>query len=124
MEITKLNKDEIISVGRKALAKSETTSLTCLIILHSRFYAGVAKDIRKGKIDLLKRGECYTIEGKTFFTFGGAYSIDRLLRKEGVSWWWQELPSPEEFNALLKLSKNIAALITSLRTPALKESCI
>ena len=37
MEITKLNKDEIISVGREALAKSETTSLACLIILHSRF---------------------------------------------------------------------------------------
>ena len=60
-------------------------------------YGGVAKEIRKGKIYLLKRGECYTIEGKTFFTFGGAYSVDRSLRKEGVSWWRQELPSPKEY---------------------------
>lgn len=40
-------------------------------------YGGTAKEIRKDKIYLLKRGECYTIEGKTFFTFGGAFSIDR-----------------------------------------------
>lgn len=60
-------------------------------------YGGVAKEIRKGKIYLLKRGECYTIEGKTFFTFGGAYSIDRPLRKEDFSWWRQEIPSPAEF---------------------------
>ncbi len=45
----------------------------------------------------LMRGQHFTIEGKSFFTFGGAYSIDKELREEGVSWWPQELPSPEEY---------------------------
>ena len=29
---------------------------------------------------------------------GGAYSIDKLVRIEGVSWWSDELPSNEEYN--------------------------
>ena len=29
---------------------------------------------------------------------GGAYSIDKLVRIEGVSWWPDELPSNEEYN--------------------------
>lgn len=41
----------------------------------------------------LMRGQVYSIEGKTFFTFGGATSIDKAWRKEGVSWWSQEVPS-------------------------------
>lgn len=41
----------------------------------------------------LMRGQVFTIEGKTFFTFGGATSIDKAWRKEGVSWWPQEVPS-------------------------------
>ncbi len=46
----------------------------------------------------LMRGQIYEIEGKTFFTFGGATSIDRFLRKEGVSWWGKEKPSFEELD--------------------------
>lgn len=46
----------------------------------------------------LRRGQVYTICGKTFFTFGGAASHDKHLRKEGVSWWPQEMPSIDEFN--------------------------
>ena len=45
----------------------------------------------------LMRGEVFTIEDKTFFTFGGAYSIDCLRRIEGVSWWPEEMPSAEEY---------------------------
>lgn len=45
----------------------------------------------------LMRGEVFTIEGKTFFTFGGAYSIDKHTRIEGVSWWPEELPSAKEY---------------------------
>jgi len=44
----------------------------------------------------LKRGEIYTIEGKTFFTFGGASSIDKLSRTVGFSWWPEEIPSNAE----------------------------
>jgi DNA repair exonuclease SbcCD nuclease subunit len=41
----------------------------------------------------LKRGEIYTIDGKKFFTFGGANSIDKLVRSEGISWWRDEQPN-------------------------------
>ena len=44
----------------------------------------------------LERGRVYTIEGKTFFCFGGAYSPDCAIRVENVSHWTRELPSPEE----------------------------
>ena len=43
------------------------------------------------------RGQVYTIENKTFFTMGGAESIDKYLRKENVSWWSAEMPSEEEY---------------------------
>lgn len=45
----------------------------------------------------LMRGEIFTIEGKTFFVFGGAYSIDQYRRVEGISWWSEEMPSAEEY---------------------------
>jgi hypothetical protein len=38
----------------------------------------------------LKRGNIYTIEDKTFFTMGGALSIDKHLRIENVTWWKEE----------------------------------
>ena len=44
----------------------------------------------------LMRGQIYTIEGKTFFTMGGAESIDKAYRTEKVSWWKEEMPSREE----------------------------
>lgn len=59
-------------------------------------YGGTVKKVRNG-IFLLKRGEIYEIEGKTFFAFGGAYSVDRPFRTENYTWWPQELPSPEEY---------------------------
>lgn len=46
----------------------------------------------------LKRGEIYTIEGKKFFCFGGARSHDKHLRREGISWWSEEMPSMNEMN--------------------------
>ncbi len=55
----------------------------------------------------LERGRIYTIEGKTFFTFGGAYSIDKAWRvaynpdrseDKPVLWWPQEIPNDEEYH--------------------------
>lgn len=46
----------------------------------------------------LMRGEVYCIEGKTFFTFGGGHSIDKMRRVEGHSWWPREMPNTEEMN--------------------------
>lgn len=45
----------------------------------------------------LKRGHVYIIEGKTFFTFGGAYSVDRYMRIPNESWWKQEKPVDAEY---------------------------
>jgi predicted phosphodiesterase len=45
----------------------------------------------------LMRGQVFEIEDFKFFTMGGATSIDREFRKEGVSWWKEEIPSYEEF---------------------------
>lgn len=45
----------------------------------------------------LKRGQVYTIENKSFFTFGGALSFDKARRKEGESWWKQEMPTKSDY---------------------------
>ena len=45
----------------------------------------------------LMRGQIFTIENKIFFAMDGAYSIDKAMRKEGFSWWKQELPDYKEY---------------------------
>lgn len=45
----------------------------------------------------LMRGQVYDIDGTSFFTFGGAYSIDRMYRTAGISWFPEEIPSQEEY---------------------------
>ena len=55
----------------------------------------------------LKRGEAYTIDGKTFFVMGGGISIDRAMRKEKVTWWAEEMPSFMEYkHAMETLEKH------------------
>lgn len=44
----------------------------------------------------LMRGQVFTLEGKTIFTFGGATSIDKFMRRENISWWAAELPTGKE----------------------------
>lgn len=66
---------------------------------------GRAQKISDSIIHLM-RGETYNIDGHTIFAFGGAQSHDKLFRKEGVSWWKQEMPSEEEYeNGLKNLDK-------------------
>ena len=55
----------------------------------------------------LKRGQIYTIDGKKFFCFGGAKSIDKEWRVEGLSWWPEEMPSKAEMDyGLVTLEKH------------------
>ena len=49
------------------------------------------------KIIHLMRGYIYDIGGKSFWTFGGGFSIDKIYRREGISWWAREMPSDEEY---------------------------
>ena len=44
----------------------------------------------------LMRGQVFEIEGKRIFTMGGAHSIDKHIRAEGVSWWRAEIPNESE----------------------------
>jgi len=54
----------------------------------------------------LMRGQIFNIEGKTFFTMGGASSIDKYRRIEGLTWWAREMPSKKEYEeALSNLEK-------------------
>ena len=48
------------------------------------------------KVLHLMRGQVFTIEGKTFFVMGGASSIDKEYRTEGLNWWTEEIPSVRE----------------------------
>lgn len=63
-----------------------------------------------GKVDNsiyhLKRGHVYNIDEKSIFTFGGARSVDKARRIEGISWWPEEIPSViEENTGLSNLDK-------------------
>ena len=45
---------------------------------------------RDDNIIHLRRGYVYDIDNMKFFTLGGAKSIDKIYRTEGISWWKQE----------------------------------
>lgn len=55
-------------------------------------FGGKMHEIRPN-IHHLMRGEIYTINEKRIFVLGGATSIDKRWRIEGVSWWPDEVPS-------------------------------
>lgn len=69
------------------------------------FHGGKVHRIRESVYHLM-RGQVYDFDGRKLFTFGGATSHDRYLRKEGKSWWPKELPSEEE---LKEAEKNLEA---------------
>lgn len=90
------------------------------------WHGGKVRHIVRDKVILLERGQVFEIEGKTFFTFGGASShdiqggvLDRNspefdfmvqraetlylpYRVKGESWWSEELPSDVEFSEGMK----------------------
>ena len=51
----------------------------------------------ESKIIHLMRGQVFDIDGTRFFTFGGAHSIDKNLRAEGITWFPEEIPTREEY---------------------------
>jgi hypothetical protein len=55
----------------------------------------------------LRRGEIYEIEGKKFLTFGGATSTDKAYRRDGISWWREEVPSYSDMdNCIASMEKH------------------
>ncbi len=67
-------------------------------------------------IFILKRGAVYTINGKRFYTLGGAESIDKGSRRLRISWWPEEIPSYAEMNnGILELEQvdfNVDVVLT------------
>lgn len=64
----------------------------------------VTEDWNGGKVQFitediihLMRGQVYELKGKTFFVFGGGYSIDKHYRTPGITWWPEEMPSEDEY---------------------------
>ena len=62
---------------------------------------GKVHRVRPNVIHLM-RGQVFEIEGKRIFTFGGGYSFDKALRKEGYNWWAAEMPTQEEMDEAWK----------------------
>ena len=69
-------------------------------------YGGRVRKMKENVYYLLN-GEMYNIEGKKFFVFGGALSIDKHWRTPYVSWWPQEQPTEVDYyNAIGNLQRN------------------
>ena len=69
-------------------------------------FGGKAHQLRPSVYHLM-RGEVFALDGKKLFAMGGAQSTDKEHRKEGVSWWAEELPSESEYqSALSNLDKH------------------
>jgi len=56
---------------------------------------GLVHEVRPHVLHLM-RGEVFDIDGLTVLAMGGAASNDRQYRREGRSWWLEEMPSEEE----------------------------
>ena len=68
-------------------------------------YGGKVQKLRNNIFHLM-RGEVYEIEGKTFFAFGGATSVDKHMREEHIDWWKEEVFSEaEKLNAIWNLEQ-------------------
>ena len=76
---------------------------------------GKVHRIRKNILHLM-RGQVFSIEGKTFFTMGGAYSIDRYMRRKDISYWEEELPDREDYAeataSIMAYNKKVDYIIT------------
>lgn len=129
------NRDEESKTEKYWLDWLENKSFTTLFIdgnheNFDRLYTYPVKEWNGGYIHEIRphvlhlmRGQVFTIEGKKFFTFGGASSHDvqngildyddpdwrykakaldkqgkYMYRIKGLSWWDQELPTKEEMN--------------------------
>jgi len=90
------------------LKRHEALPFTLLFVdgNHEHFDALNALSVENwhgGKVHRLKdnvlhlmRGQVYEIEGKTFFTFGGATSNDKDYRIQGEDWFPEEVPSDDD----------------------------
>lgn len=84
---------------------------------------GKVRKIRPNIIHLT-RGQVFELEGKSFFTFGGATSIDKEMRREGISWWARELPSYEELDEGMANLKRYGGKVDYIITHSCSERAL
>lgn len=60
-------------------------------------FGGKVGVLRPSVLHLKQRGHVYDFGGMKTWCFGGGISIDKVLRREGSSWWAEEKPSKEEY---------------------------
>ncbi|MBK5275554.1 MAG: metallophosphoesterase [Desulfuromonadales bacterium] len=101
-------------------------------------FGGKAYKIREN-VYYLKRGEVFTIEGHTFFAFGGANSHDRFggkvpslawgrgydripARTEGKDWWPEEIPSEDDFDNACQNLDRVGWMVDYVITHTCPES--
>jgi len=84
---------------------------------------GFIHRIRKNVIHL-DRGQVFEIDGKKFFTFGGAYSRDRYLRIKDLSYWEEELPSDDDYKEANKNLKKHGYKVDYVITHTAPQSVI
>lgn len=76
----------------------------------------------------LCRGQIFTIEGLTVFTFGGGESDDLDMRHEGKTWWKQELPNNAELlegaQALDRVDCKVDVILTHEPPSKIKASLL
>jgi len=58
-------------------------------------------------IFFVDRNQVLNLEGKTFYCFGGAVSVDAHVRIPYVSWWPEEEATTADFLAMKKVLKNV-----------------
>ncbi len=72
----------------------------------------------------LMRGQVFDICGKTFFTFGGATSIDKAWRSEGLSWWAEEVPSYADLDEACKNLEKVKYSVDYIVTHSCDEKAL
>ena len=72
----------------------------------------------------LRRGNIYTLHNKTFFTFGGANSIDKIQRIHGVTWWPQEIPNNTELDRGLRALNSVNWQVDYILTHTAPQSVL
>lgn len=85
---------------------------------------GLVHEVRPHVLHLM-RGEVFDIAGTTVLTMGGAASNDKQYRKEGRSWWPDEMPSEEEMGhcraSLDRVGWRVDCVVTHEAPAALAE---
>lgn len=76
---------------------------------HPRLNAYPEDEWRGGRVHMIEpgiihlmRGQVFNIAGTTIFTFGGADSVDKEMRRAGIDWFAEEMPTTAEYEEGLR----------------------